>query len=63
MRPQAQARGCSLHLESGGVTAGQAWGDGARVRQVLYNSASFAGQSGSFKTSGTLGLVGIGYQF
>ena len=35
----------------------------AEVRQVLYNSASFAGQSGSFKTSGTLGLVGIGYQF
>ena len=35
----------------------------AEIRQVFYNSFSFAGQNGSFKTSGTMGLLGIGYQF
>lgn len=37
MRPQALARGCHLLMEPGADTQGLAWGDGARVRQVLYN--------------------------
>jgi hypothetical protein len=35
----------------------------AELHQVFFNSSGFGGQNGSLRTSGTLGLFGIGYQF
>jgi opacity protein-like surface antigen len=35
----------------------------AEVKQVFYSSTNLPGQSNSFKSSGTQGLLGLGYQF
>lgn len=35
----------------------------AEVKQVFYSSTNLPGQSDSFRTSGTQGLLGLGYQF